>query len=59
MQLLTMKEVVTLLKIDRRQIVSLIKSDKFPKPVDISFKKFRWKESDILKWIEELKYINF
>jgi predicted DNA-binding transcriptional regulator AlpA len=61
MQLLTIHDVVKLLKIERHTIYRLVKISKFPQPIIIhdKGKRYRWDESDIINWINHIKKESF
>lgn len=59
MNMLTVRDLVTLLKMDRGLIYQLIECNAFPKPSILStakkHPKYRWLEQDILDWIHTKK----
>lgn len=57
MQVYTVRDLVEMLKIDRRQIYKMIKDNAFPQPLIFTHKstgnhKFRWLRKDVDNWLE-------
>ena len=50
-----MRELCKLVKINKDDIYRLVRENRFPKPLPISARKWRWLVSDIEDWIVELK----
>jgi predicted DNA-binding transcriptional regulator AlpA len=55
MQIVTVNELTKLLKMDANLIYKMVKNGNFPKPLNISLRKYRWDISDIQSWINKLK----
>ena len=53
-RLVTVYEVVQMLKINRKELYLLVKKNKFPKPIIISTRKWRWRITDIDIWVKNL-----
>lgn len=54
-ELIAMRELAKALKLDRNAIYEMIKKNKFPQPLKISPRKFRWIASDVEKWVFNFK----
>ena len=55
-KLLTQKQVSSIVSFSRSYIYTMMSEDKFPKP--IKFGRYnRWIQSEIEKWVEELKTV--
>lgn len=59
MQLVTINDLKKMLKVDARHIYRLVKLNKFPQPLAVSPRKFRWLLTDIENWLMYIKNNGF
>ena len=52
MKLLTVREVCALLQISRTSLYDWLAAGRFPKPIHLKQNVPRWRESDVLAWLE-------
>ena len=50
--LLTRREVESIVKLSRASIYNLMRRDMFPVPIKIGPQAVRWKQSEIVAWLE-------
>ena len=50
--LLTRREVESVVKLSRASIYNLMRKDKFPLPLKVGPQAVRWKQSEIIQWLE-------
>lgn len=55
-RLLRLKDVMEILQLSKTTIYKLVKENKFPHQVKISDRQVAWRQSDIQKYIENLRY---
>lgn len=53
-QLLTAQEVADKLRTTPSNLYRKIKAGKFPAPIQLSIRCVRWKESDVVQWLNNL-----
>lgn len=53
MKLLKIKEVSTLLSVSPYTIRKMVKEEGFPAPIELSKQLQRWKQDDVVKWVQK------
>lgn len=56
-RLLNREQASTLLGISRRTLTAMSKNRNFPQPLRLAEKSYRWKESELMAWVEQQNYI--